>query len=322
MEIVAPTNLDSQFKRDVLEGLSSSPKFIYSKYFYDKRGDALFQEIMKLPEYYLTNCELEILTHQKETILQEIHPERFFNLIDLGAGDAFKTKQLLKYFRDKEVGFKYIPVDISQNAIKKVTRELQLEIPGIQIEGISKEYIAALKSLPPENRKIILFLGASVGNFTQQETISFLRSVSETINKDDLLIIGFDLKKDSNVVLAAYNDSAGVTKQFNLNLLRRINREMGADFNPDLFAHSPHYSTESGEARSALVSIQKQQVNIAALDLTIELQEGEPINTEISRKYSIKEIEAMAATSGFEVVKNLLDSKHYFTNTIWRKIEK
>lgn len=321
MGIMAPTHIDSQFKRDVLKGLSSFPKFLESKYFYDKRGDELFQEIMGLSEYYLTNCELEILTQNKEKILKEIQPDNFFHLIDLGAGDAFKTKILLKYFVDQGIYFQYVPVDISENAIKKVTKDLQKQMPGIQINGLSKEYHAALHSLPAGNRKVILFLGASIGNFTRQETLSFLRSVSENMSRDDLFIIGLDLKKDPNVVLAAYNDAAGVTKQFNLNLLQRINREMGANFDLNQFDHAPHYSAENGEARSALVSIKNQEVRIPALDLVIELQKGEPIHTEISRKYNLTEIEYMAAASGFEIIENLLDSKHYFTNTIWRKKE-
>ncbi len=309
-----------QFAKDVAEGLTTSPKYLNSKYFYDKNGDELFQKIMKTPEYYLTGSELEILENNKEKFLQLMYSGQDFNLVDLGAGDALKTQVLLKYFVNQNVKFTYVPIDISQNAIQKVTEQLRKEIPRLKMKGISKEYLQAIQSVKDEKRKVILFLGASIGNFNQQETLNFLRNISETMSTEDLLIIGFDLKKDPDVILAAYNDAAGVTKQFNLNLLERINRELGGDFKLESFEHSPHYDAEYGEARSALVSMIDQQVKIGSLDLKVAFKEGEPIHTEISRKYNLEDIKSLAAASGFEIVDNLLDSKEYFTDSVWRKI--
>lgn len=318
-ERTAPAIEDSKFATDVADGLTASPKYLKSKYFYDKKGDALFQKIMSLPEYYLTSSEQEILENNKGKLLNILNMDDHFNLIDLGAGDALKTKILLKHFVREKLHFTYVPVDISQNAIEKVTKALGKEISGLEIKGISKEYLQAIQSVTDKKRKVILFLGASIGNFNQQETLNFLGDISETMSTEDLLIIGFDLKKDSDVILAAYNDAAGVTKQFNLNLLERINRELGGNFKLDSFEHSPRYDEENGEARSALVSKKIQEVSIPALELIIELKEGEPIHTEISRKYSLENIRSIATNSGFEIVDNLLDSKEYFTNSIWRK---
>ncbi|MEX2591990.1 MAG: L-histidine N(alpha)-methyltransferase [Anditalea sp.] len=316
--IKAPAEVENEFSKEVFEGLRSSPKFLKSKYFYDKKGDELFQQIMKLPEYYLTRSEFEILNQNKEKILRILKPKEHLELIDLGAGDVYKTKILLKYFQDQRVDFTYIPVDISKNAIEKITTDLRSDIPGLVVNGICAEYLSAIKVLKKNSRKIIVFLGASIGNFSIKETMDFLKETSEKMTPQDLLVIGFDLKKDPDVILAAYNDKAGVSRQFNLNLLQRINREMGANFDLELFDHSPYYHPESGEIRSLLISKTSQTVKIPALDLSVNLDEGEPIHTEVSKKYSLKEIAALADTSGFEVVENLLDSKKYFADSLWR----
>lgn len=321
MEYSFPPLFTSNFEKDVFEGLTASPKYLQSKYFYDEKGDELFQQIMDQPEYYLTNSELEILSSNKEKILQVINSKEAFQLIDLGAGDAYKTKILLKHLIQKEIDFTYTPVDISEHAVEKLTTDLSAEIPGIRLNGIAKEYLGALKSLDQSHRKVILFLGASIGNFSLQETLIFLRKVSELMSKDDLFLIGFDLKKDPKIILAAYNDRAGVTKKFNLNLLHRVNRELGANFDTSFFEHLPTYHPESGEARSALISIANQTVDLSGINLSVKLKEGEPIHTEISRKYSLEEIAALAEASGFEVVENILDKKEFFTNTIWKKKE-
>lgn len=320
--IIAPAEVKTEFHKDVLEGLLSSPKSLKSKYFYDKKGDELFQQIMKLPEYYLSDSELEILESKKEKILELIQPGENIQLIDLGAGDAFKTKELLKYFMNEKVSFTYVPVDISENAIQKVTRDLRAQIPGISILGINKEYLSAMESLPDNNRKIVLFLGASIGNFSLEETLQFLQETSSGMDDEDILIIGFDLKKDPDVILAAYNDKSGVTRKFNLNLLNRINRELGANFDIGSFEHSPHYDTENGEAKSALVSKKDQVVEIRALEMAVKLEAGELIHTEISRKFSLKDTEQLAAATGFQIVEHLLDSKNYFTDSVWKKKKK
>lgn len=312
-------NASLQFRHDVKEGLTSNPKFLNSKYFYDKKGDALFQEIMKLPEYYLTACEMEILNTHKNSILEAISSGPDFFLVDLGAGDAKKTQILLSYFLDKKIDFTYAPVDISTNAIEKLSHKISNYFPKLSVKGIALEYIKALQSLPKQKRKFILFLGASIGNFSSSEAIDFLKEVQYNLLPEDYLFIGFDLKKEPEIILNAYNDKKGITKQFNLNLLERINREMGANFNTNNFEHSPYYDVEQGEARSVLISNRSQMIEIPALETLIHFKKNEPLNTEISKKYSFEEIGILAEETGFEVVQNLTDYKRYFTNSIWRK---
>lgn len=309
-----------QFAEDVAEGLTATPKFLKSKYFYDHKGDELFQQIMNLPEYYLTDSEVEILEDNKEKILKLIDSGEDFNLIDLGAGDAFKTKILLRHFVEENVNFTYVPIDISLNALQNLNEKLEKEIPDLVTKGICKEYLHALQELAGTKRKIIMFLGSSIGNFSHKETLDFLKQIYLRTEKKDLIIIGFDLKKDPSTILNAYNDKDGVTKDFNLNLLHRINRELGANFDVDSFRHSPRYDEENGEARSSLISKKDQLVEIPALAISISLTEGEPIHTEVSKKYSLEEIEALAKDSGFEVVNYLMDSKNYFTDSVWRRI--
>lgn len=321
LDLIPSETVNSQFQKDVGIGLTSTPKKLKSKYFYNEKGDALFQRIMKLQEYYLTDCELEILENNRREFLQLINSGKDFRLIDLGAGDALKTRILLHYFVNQKVKFTYVPVDISSNAIQNVTEKLGKEIPDLKINGISEEYLKALETFPGNKRKIILFLGASIGNLNLQETLFFLKKVSRTMGEEDLLIIGFDLKKDPDIILNAYNDKSGVTKEFNLNLLDRINNELGANFDILSFEHSPHYDIERGEARSAIVSKRDQHVEISALKMAVNLKEGEPIHTEISKKYSLQDIEGLAETVGFEVVQNFMDSREYFTDSVWRKIK-
>lgn len=309
----------TEFEKDVYEGLRSSPKKLKSKYFYDSTGDEIFQKIMKLPEYYLTNSEFEILQTNKNKISDILRGLAPFLLVDLGAGDAKKTKVILQHFIDKEMDFTYVPVDISPDAIYNVTLSLAETLPDLEVSGISGDYMNALNSLPQDQNKVILFLGSSIGNFTKEETLDFLKGIFLKMNPNDLLITGFDLKKDPEIILAAYNDRKGITAQFNLNLLRRINRELDANFDLSLFDHYPSYHQEEGEARSALVSLQEQQIFISTLDLNIELARGEKIHTEISSKFDFEEIENFANLSGFEVVENLTDSRNYFSNSIWRK---
>ncbi|AVR47367.1 L-histidine N(alpha)-methyltransferase [Christiangramia fulva] len=310
---------ESEFEKDVFIGLRSYPKYLKSKYFYDRAGDLIFQEIMELPEYYLTSSEHEILNNMKAQIFSYLKPDAPFQLIDLGAGDAKKTRVLLDYLIQQKSNFTYIPVDISANAVNQLTSSLQRQYGNLQVVGLSQEYLSALRSLSQEQKKLVLFLGSSIGNFTRNETLDFLKDIFSTLNVDDLLLIGFDLKKDPNTILAAYNDNKGVTARFNLNLLKRINRELGANFDLDYFEHYPSYHEEKGEARSALVSLRAQGVEIPGINLTIRLEKGEKIDTEVSRKYNFIEIQRLAEQSGYEILANFTDSRKYFANSVWRR---
>jgi L-histidine N-alpha-methyltransferase len=311
----------SNFAQDVLKGLSQYPKKLPSKYFYDAKGDQLFQDIMNMPEYYLTDCEYDILQTQKDSILKLIG-EDTFDLVELGAGDGTKTKVLLEHFLAQEADFCYSPIDISGNVLRHLKDDLELRWPQLCCEPLQGDYFKVLEdlALTHEIKKVILFLGANIGNFTQDRAEAFLEHVGDYMRPDDLLIVGFDLKKAPEVILNAYNDPAGITAAFNLNLLERINRELQANFQLDQFKHWETYDPISGATRSFIVSTKDQEVNIEALGRTFHFEAWEAMDVELSQKYDVPMIEQLAEEAGFEVVEHLFDEKRYFMDSVWRKV--
>lgn len=315
--------IDQTFAHDVLQGLSATPKFLSSRYFYDKRGDALFQEIMRMPEYYLTRAEYEIFHDKKEEILKAFAKDALpFQLIEFGAGDGTKTKVLLKHFLKNQARFKYFPIDISQNVLDQLEDDLARDFPDLAVEPLQGEYFQALKALKNDGdaRKVILFLGSNIGNFKPTEACEFLKEMALALNSGDLLFIGLDLKKDPQVLLDAYNDKAGITKSFNLNLLTRINRELGGNFDLSTFEHFPTYNPQSGEMKSYLISNIQQEVFIEALDSSFAFDAWEAVHTEVSQKYNLHEIADMAVGAGFKPVENLLDQNQYYVDSIWEVV--
>ena len=313
----------NEFAEDVRKGLTAFPKYIPSKYFYDEKGDELFQQIMQLPEYYLTNLEYEIFTSQQHDMLQAISPNgESFNLIEFGAGDASKTKVLLKCFLEKKADFIYSPVDISGNVLQILENRLKEEFSDLVISSVEDDYFRAVDVINKRgcDKKVLFFLGGNIGNFSNQQSLHFLKTVRKKMNPGDLLLTGFDLKKDPRVILNAYNDSSGVTNAFNMNLLHRINKELDAEFVAENFYHYPVYDPVSGEARSYIVSRISQKVPIKNLNLMVSLEEGEAIHTEISRKYHISEIEKLAHDTGFEVFRHFFDKKKYFVDSLWKVV--
>lgn len=321
MESSTSTEL-SHFAEDVLRGLSSTPKELSSKYFYDDEGSRLFQEIMKLPEYYLTGSENEIFSHQTETIFRAFaNGNNAFDLIELGAGDGTKTAVLVEHFLKQNVDITYAPIDISQEALDGLTEKFNREFPALKMHAMNGDYFKILESLKNTSgrRKVLLFLGSNIGNFGREQAVAFFRSLRAVMNGDDVLFIGFDLQKDPHVIAAAYDDAAGVTARFNLNLLTRINRELGGDFDIEKFAHYANYRPVEGSARSFLISREKQTVRIGALGRSFEFDPWEPVFMEISQKYSPKMIEELAAESGFEIKQNFYDSRSYYCDSLWRQ---
>lgn len=317
-----PVLLDSQFALDVRDGLQATPKHLSSKYFYDEKGDKLFQRIMKLPEYYLTRAELEIFQTKKERLLDIINPDAPFRIVELGAGDGMKTRVLLKYFLQQHADFSYSPVDISANVLRDLERNMMQDMPDLKMKPLAGDYFKVLSELKFQNhvRNIAFFLGSNIGNFRNEIALTFLRSIHDNMSSGDILMIGFDLKKDPKTILSAYNDSQGVTKAFNLNLLERINAEFGADFDLDKFDHNPIYDPLTGECRSYLISKEEMEVSLGDLDFSIRFKPWEPIFMEVSKKYDLTEINQLAENSGFKVVENLFDSGKVFTDSIWEVI--
>ena len=310
------------FAQDVMLGLNSTPKTLPSKYFYDAKGDKLFQQIMALPEYYLTRKEYEILEGQHEQILNSILKiGKPFNLIELGAGDGLKTKILLRFLVNNEIDFIYYPVDFSGSVLEELEQSLAEEMPNLEVNPIQSTYRESLKNQEWENGRpnLMLFLGANLGNFGVEEAKNIIDHLRVGTRKGDQVLLGFDLKKNPNIILDAYNDEQGVTREFNMNLLDRINRELDADFDRNSFVHWPTYDPVSGECRSYLVSLKSQAVSIGALNQTFEFEAFESIFTEISKKYSLSEISHLASLGGFEVNQNFLDSDGYFADVLWEK---
>jgi dimethylhistidine N-methyltransferase len=319
--IVNQTN--SRFAQDVLIGMAAKDKFLLSRYFYDAQGDRLFQAIMASPEYYLTDCELEIFEHQGEKIAKAISADGPFELDELGSGDGLKTRLLLDALHSIDADFTYRPVDISANSLQLLSNRLCADRPWLKMDPIHGDYMHVLSSAQLEDptsdgpRKVIMFLGSNLGNYREAQALEFLKFIKGTMRNNDALLIGLDLQKDPEVIRAAYNDAGGHTRDFNLNLLTRINRDLGADFDLSMFEHSPEYDPASGAARSFLKSKQSQTVYIAALDKDFHFAAGEKIFMEISQKYSRAQIEALSAGAGFQIKNEYTDSRGYFTDQIW-----
>ena len=311
---------DPEFARDVIEGLAHDPKTLSSKYFYDAAGSRLFQQIMALPEYYPTRTEFSILENQKAEITAFFDLHAFLHLVELGSGDGLKTKILLRQLLQSKARFEYVPVDISGEAIKQLHQSLRSEMPQLKVDGFTGDYFKALKWLrknKPEP-KIVLFLGSNIGNFEEGGDLEFLKKIRQYLNPEDKVLVGFDLQKDPRVIRQAYDDAAGVTAAFNLNLLQRMNRELGANFNLNLFEHFTDYDPVTGVIRSYLVSKKAQTVTFSALNHSVKFEAWEAIHTENSHKYSLNHIKELGMQSGFETEQIFTDSQHYFADVLFR----
>jgi len=313
---------ESPIALEVIEGLKSSPKQISSKYFYDSEGSRIFQQIMRMPEYYLTDCEAEIFETNKRDIGSFLCKDCCaVDLVELGAGDGAKTRILIEDLLSEKINFRYIPVDISEDAVVQLAGSMKQQFPALNLDPRIGDYFHMIEDLSREypNRKVLMFLGSNLGNFDYQQSISFLSGLNQVMSEDDLLFIGLDLKKDQEVIRKAYNDPHGYTREFNLNLLLRFNRELGANFDTDGFKHRPVYDPQSGTASSFLVSARDQEITFAEIDESIHFKQGEQILTEISQKYDLDMIEGLAEASGYEISKNFFDKRRYFVNSLWKK---
>ncbi len=302
------------------EGFSKSPKSISSMFLYDAEGDRLFQEIMKMPEYYLTRCEEEIFHMQKEVILKEMRAfDEPFNLLEFGAGDGSKTKILLRYLLENGANFTYYPVDISGHILEELACSLNEEMPALKVHPLHFEYFEAIRQTTNLNhrRNITLFLGSNMGNFTKEQAVDFYRNFAHESKSGDLLFVGIDRRKNPDIISKAYDDPQGITAAFNLNLLRRMNRELGAGFDLEAFRHYTFYEPVSGEVRSYLVSLRNQQIHFEVLETQFFFAKNELIHTEISKKYSPEEIAWLANEAGYKVLRHFTDSRQYFLDSLW-----
>lgn len=308
----------NKFKEDVIKGLSKSPqKTLPSKYFYDKKGDELFVKIMTLPEYYLTRAEMDIFQNKTADLIEALHlsKEIKYDIIELGAGDGTKTVHLLKALFNLNFDFEYLPVDISQNALDGLSSYLSKEIPLMAVKPNHTDYFKALTSLKQDGRtKIILFLGSNIGNLLDDQATEFIYQLGANLNKGDKIILGVDLKKPKEIVLPAYNDSQKITAEFNLNLLDRINEELGANFDKENFEHYPIYDEEIGIAKSYIRSKKIQSVTID--DQRFDFEEGELIHTEVSRKYDDAIIKNILSKTDITWEDKIMDDNKLFADYI------
>ena len=308
------------------QGLAQTPKALSSKYFYDAAGSRLFQRIMAVPEYYPTRTELAIFRGQGAAIGAALAAGAGgagapLTVVELGAGDGLKTKLLLRELLAAGRPLTYAPVDISPSALAELSATLRRELPELITAPLAAEYGAALALLAarPE-AKAVLFLGSNIGNFGPAERADFLRELAAPLTAADRLLVGFDLRKDPRRIRAAYDDQQGVTAEFNLNLLRRLNRELGADFQLDHWQHYPDYDPATGAMRSWLVSRRAQTVRVAALaGQAFEFAAWEAIQTENSFKFSVPQLTELAATAGLRVVKVFQDEAQDFADVVLAK---
>ncbi len=312
---------DTLFMKEVYEGLTAFPKHLSSKFFYDEKGDKLFQDIMAMPEYYLTNAEFDILEEHKEQITTLFAKDNtLFNLIELGAGDGKKTKILLRHLSAQNIPFTYSPVDISQNVLDLLKEAVGKELPAIPVRPLQGTYFETLETLNTlqDTKKVILFLGSNIGNLLHSKAITFLTGLSKLMQPQDLLFMGFDQKKNPQTILDAYNDPTGITAAFNKNILVRMNSELGANFDVDQFLHWEVYDPETGTAKSYLVSKKAQQVVIPKLALEVSFKPWETIHTEISQKYDDAIVGWLAEKAGLRIEAEFSDSKKSYKDYVFK----
>ena len=307
-----------EFASDVARGLASENKFLNSRYFYDKVGSELFGQICLQPEYYLTRTEGSILNKHVHVIARLTGSN--ISIIELGSGSSSKTTILLSHLALRKKRIFYFPIDISSSILVESARRLKSQFPNVNIIGISSDYNIgfemATKHIAGDNkiadRKLVVFLGSSIGNFELAQAKSLLRILRAKLDTSDFLLVGFDLQKDKSVLNAAYNDKAGITAKFNLNLLARINSELGGNFHLGKFDHYAFYNDDKQRIEMHLVSKTDQHVYVGALGKTFAFRKGETIHTENSYKYSLDQIAGLAEDSGFVVKKNFTDNKKWF----------
>jgi uncharacterized SAM-dependent methyltransferase len=328
-----------EFANDVAICLASENKCLNPKYLYDNVGSQLFEQICLQPEYYPTRTEASLLERYAPIITNLV--DRNIRIIELGSGSSSKTSILLRYLSSQNKRIYYFPIDISSSILTESTKRLKSQFPNASIIGIKSDYntgidAAAVKCMAAnaeeegekKNKrsnnnynsskyaKLILFLGSSIGNFEPIAAASFLRSIRQKLRTKDFLLVGFDLQKDESVLYAAYNDKAGITAKFNLNLLARINRELGGNFELGKFKHYAFYNSEQHRIEMHLVSTINQQVYVQTLGKNFSFRKGDSIHTENSYKYSLDQIARLAMDSGFRIVKDFTDERRWFNMTL------
>ena len=296
------------------EGLASRPKWLPSWLFYDAEGSRLFDQITELPEYYVTRTERSILAARAEEIIGLAAGGDALRIVELGAGSADKTRLLLSTAVDRQDTVFYEPVDVCASALEEARERIEREIPGVIVSPRVQDYTKGMELDPPNpgERRLALYIGSSIGNFEPEEAELLLERVRDALAPGDSLLLGVDLVKDRATLLAAYDDAAGVTAAFNRNVLVRLNRELGSNFDPEAFTHRAVWNRFRSRIEMHLANLLPQTVQIPALDMRLEFSAGETIHTENSYKYQPGQAEAMLVEAGFDPATTWTDEKGWF----------
>ena len=312
------SKIEKTFAEEISSSLNGDSKFITPKFFYDKNGSDLFEKICTLPEYYPTRTEIGILKRLHNELSSYL--DGSFRLVELGSGASVKTRLILDIFTTLQDTTEYFPIDISE-ILTESSEQLLKDYNDLHITGIIDTYEGGLEFLKnyDDKKNLIIFLGSSFGNFSPTTGKTFLQKINSTMKSGDLFLIGLDLVKDAAILESAYNDSQGVTAQFNLNVLSRINDELDADFNLNNFSHYSIYNKKDQRIEMYLKSLVNQSVIISKSNLTLNLEKNELIHTEHSHKYSLEQIRTLLESTGFKINHIWLDDDKYFSLTLVSK---
>ncbi|SIM74306.1 L-histidine N(alpha)-methyltransferase [Micromonospora cremea] len=306
-------DLERGLRQDVRAGLSAEQKWLPPKWFYDARGSELFEEITRLPEYYPTRAERAVLAERAPDIAALTGAK---TLIELGSGSSEKTRLLLDAFTRRGGLGTFVPLDVSVSALRRSTAEIAADYPGLRVRGIVGDFTRQLDRLPTGGRRLVVFLGGTIGNLLPVERAEFLAAMRAALEVGDWLLLGTDLVKDPSVTVPAYDDAAGVTAQFNRNVLRVINRELGADFDPEAFEHVARWDPDREWVEMRLRATRPMRVRV--LDLTVEFAAGEELRTEVSAKFRPAGVAAELAAAGFVAAEFWTDPEGLFGVTLAR----
>jgi L-histidine Nalpha-methyltransferase len=310
-----PADAERSLHRDALLGLTSNPKVLAPKWFYDSRGSELFEQITRLPEYYPTRAERSILDAHAGDIARHTGAR---TLVELGSGSSEKTRLLLDALREAGTLRQYVPLDVSETALREAVSAIHADYPSLAIHGVVADFTQHLDRIPGQSPRVIAFLGGTIGNFLPNERSVFLSELHDTLQAGDWLLLGTDLVKDPGVLVPAYDDAAGVTADFNRNILAVLNRELGADFDLDNFEHVAFWDPENEWIEMRLRATKQASITIWELALDVVLQAGEEIRTEISAKFRRDGVERELAKAGFDMDSWWTDPEGRFALTLAR----
>ncbi|MFG1628577.1 L-histidine N(alpha)-methyltransferase [Kribbella sp. NPDC049227] len=314
---LTPDYASRALREDVRAGLTADPKWLPPKWFYDARGSDLFEQITRLPEYYPTRAEREILQARSGEIaaITKAH-----TLVELGSGSSEKTRLLLDGLRDRGTLTTFVPLDVSESALRDAADAINVDYPALEVHGVVGDFTAHLDKLPGDPPRMVAFLGGTIGNLLPSERATFYASIREVLEPGEWLLLGTDLVKDPATLVAAYDDSAGVTAEFNRNVLRVINRQLGADFDVEAFSHVAIWDAENEWIEMRLRADRATRVLIPEVHLEVDFAEGEVLHTEISAKFHRHGVEAELDTAGFASAAWWTDSEARFALSLWQAV--